>query len=151
MKLTKHIITAALIVAASIPVMGKTDKDATQQTYMFGFAASFNDTIVHFTDIQTIDSVWIDRKTNFLLGRNHYANQLRSYLTQQQMPHRTCIVFYDKKLNRLQNKFLKMKKLYADESKKNKSHNIIKDISAHNFKFTAVNMNIQEEQENSEK
>ena len=29
------------------------------------------------------------------------------------MPHRTCIVFYDKKLTKLEKKYLKMKKLYS--------------------------------------
>ena len=40
--------------------------------YMFGFSASFNDSTIYFTDIQTVDSAWIDDKTFFLQGREAY-------------------------------------------------------------------------------
>ena len=35
--------------------------------YIFGFSASFKNSIVYFTDIQELDSAWIDTKTKFLL------------------------------------------------------------------------------------
>jgi len=59
-------------------------KVAVPKMYMFGFAASFTDSIVHFTDIQEVDSAWIDTKSKFLLSREEYSYQLRDYLNEQQ-------------------------------------------------------------------
>ena len=50
--------------------------------YVFGVAASFNDTIVHITDIQTLDSAWVSSKSKFLLGRESYSYQLRDYIAE---------------------------------------------------------------------
>ena len=115
--------------------------------YMFGFAASFNDTIVHFTNIQAIDSAWVDGKTKFLMGRNLYSTMLRNYLEKNQLPYRTCVVFYDKSLKKLQKKFVKMKKLYLGTGKKVKNRNNVKDIVESDFKFTAFNLNPYTEEE----
>lgn len=81
--------------------------------YMFGFAASFNDTIVHFTEIQEVDSVWVDSKTEFLAGREQYSAQLQQYLSNQQMPNRTCVVIYDKNRKKAEKKYLKLRRLYV--------------------------------------
>lgn len=45
----------------------------------FGVAASFNDTVVYFTDIQVLDSVKLD-KGGFLPKRDLYTYQLKNYL-----------------------------------------------------------------------
>ena len=75
------------------------------QMYMFGMAAAFTDTIVHFTAVQKIDSAWIDTKTKFLQSRDNYSYQLRNYLaTKEQMPQRTCIVIYAQDEKKLQKK-----------------------------------------------
>lgn len=153
MKIPQYIIGAALAVAVLCPTNTQAKGSETQQIHMFGFAASFNDTIVHFTNIQTIDSAWIDRKSDFLLGRQLYSNMLRDYLDKNKMPHRTCIVVYDKSLKKLQKKYLKMRKLYLGtdkKGKKNKNRNIVKDIVESDFKFTAVNMNPEIENQQPE-
>lgn len=107
--------------------------------YMFGFAASFNDTIVHFTDIQMVDSVWTDSKTEFLLGRENYSYQLRDYLAAHQMPHRTCIVVYNKDRKKLEKKFLKMRKLY-NQPKKGQRQFDIRYIESRDMQFKPVDM-----------
>lgn len=84
-----------------------------QQIYAFGFSASFNDSTVYFTDIQTIDSVWVDSKTGFILERGMYANQMRNYFTAQGQPNRTCVFFYDVKFKKIAKKFRKMKERYV--------------------------------------
>ena len=138
MKLQKYVIVAAFIVAAVFPAVTAAAKGVVaQKGYMFGFAASFNDTIVHFTEIQPMDSAWVDSKTQFLMGREQYTHALRSYLGMQGMPHRTCIVIYDKNLNKLQKRYVKMKKLYADD-KKQKNRNDIRTIAASDFQFTPI-------------
>ena len=151
MKLHKYVIAAAFIVAAMIPATTTAKGVVAERIYMFGFAASFNDTIVHFTEIQPLDSVCVDSKTAFLLGRNLYSNSLRGYLTEKGMPYRTCIVICDKNLNRLQKRYLKMKKLYAG-GKKHKAHNDIRTIAASDFQFKPVDKSlfIAEEQEADE-
>lgn len=138
MKLYKYVIAAAFIVAAIMPTTAATKGVVAEKVYMFGFAASFNDTIVHFTEIQPMDSAWVDSKTGFLLGRSMYSNDLRSYLTEQGLPHRTCIVVSDKKLSRLQKRYAKMKKLY-ESNKKRKNRNDIRIIAASDFQFKPLN------------
>ena len=41
------------------------------KVYLYGFAASFNDSTVYFTDIQELDSAVVDRG-GFLYGRDSY-------------------------------------------------------------------------------
>ena len=150
MKLQRYIAIAAFILAAIIPTTSQAKGTAPQRVYMFGFAASFNDTIVHFTNIQTIDSVWIEGKTGFLLGRHLYSTMLRDYLDKNQMPYRTCVVFYNKNLKKLQKKYIKMKKLYLGTGKKVKNRNNVKDIVEGDFRFTAFNFNPSTEEEGAE-
>ena len=140
MKLYKYVIAAALIIAAIIPTTTAAKGVVAEKVYMFGFAASFNDTIVHFTEIQPLDSAWIDSKTELLLGRNMYSNELRNYLASQDLPHRTCIVVYDQKLDKLQKRYLKMKKLY-EGGKKRKAHNDIRTIALSTFQFKPLDKN----------
>lgn len=147
MKLQQYIAIAAFIIAAFLPNTTQAKGTAPQRMYMFGFAASFNDTIVHFTNIQAIDSAWVDGKTKFLMGRNLYSTMLRNYLEKNQLPYRTCVVFYDKSLKKLQKKFVKMKKLYLGTGKKVKNRNNVKDIVESDFKFTSFNLNPYTEEE----
>lgn len=107
-------------------------KSKVTKTYAFGFAASFNDSIVHFTDIQQLDSSWLDDK-EFLLGRDNYSYQLRDFLARQGMEHRTCIIYYSSKLNKTKKKFTKMMDSYS----KNGSYDI-RLIKADDFKFACI-------------
>ncbi len=139
MKLRKYILLAVLVLATAASAATKSST-VSKKVYMFGLAASFNDTIVHFTEIQAIDSAQLTRKHHFLVGRNLYSNMLRDYLQQNNMPYRTCMVFYDKKLSRLQKKFLKLKKLYRGDAKKGVTNNDIRDIAGSDFKFKIVKL-----------
>ncbi len=152
MNIKKYLVMAAVSAAAMFPSTLSAQKAEVSKLYMFGFAASFNDTIVHFTDIQTIDSAWVNPKNKFLLGRDQYSTMLRNYLTEQNLPYRTCIIIYDKKLDKLQKKYLKMKKLYAGD-KKVKTNNDIRMIAANDFQFKPVNMSslLEEEAEQPKK
>ena len=140
MKLKQHIIAAVVMMAAMLPSAATAQNVVEPKLYRFGFAASFNDTIVHFTDIQALDSVWVSKKSHFLQGREVYSNMLRNYLAEQKQPYRTCVIFYDRKLNKLQKKYLKMKKLYeGDKKSKVKNKNDIRIIPVSDFKFTTIN------------
>ena len=137
MKLHKYIIVAGLAIALLLPAMTAAKKNqGPQRVYMFGFAASFNDTIVHFTEIQPVDSAMLDTKHGFLLLREQYSIMLSNYLTEQKLPYRTCVVFYNRDADKLQKKFLKMKKLYVGNGKQ-KNSNDIRTIATSDFRFKA--------------
>lgn len=109
------------------------------QMYMFGMAAAFSDTIVHFTQVQSIDSAWIDSKTKFLQSRDSYSYQLRNYLSaKEQMPQRTCIVVYAQKEKTLLKKYEKMKQLYTNPKKKGARRYDVRYIADTDFHFTTI-------------
>ena len=98
----KIIYILMTVVALGVCTTTEAKKVQVPKMYMFGMAASFNDTIVYFTSVQEIDSAWIEKKNKFLQARQLYSYQLRDYLASaKQMPRRTCIVFADKKLNKM--------------------------------------------------
>jgi hypothetical protein len=104
---------------------------------MFGFVASFNDSIVYFTDIQEVDSIWLTSKKAMLAGRSNYSYQLRDYFrTNLNMPNRTCIVISDVKRKKVEKKYLKMKKQYT----KNPGKYEVRYLSSSDFQFKVVNM-----------
>lgn len=106
--------------------------------YIFGMAASFNDTIVHFTNVQEIDSAWIDSKSKFLQDREIYSLQLKNFLTNhKQMPYRTCLVVANKSRKKLEKKYKKFQKLYT-QSKDKKQHYDIRYLDNSEFQFYTV-------------
>ncbi|MBR1557355.1 MAG: hypothetical protein IJ647_06310 [Prevotella sp.] len=138
MKYLRTIAIAASLLTASVYLTVSTKTVQVPHTYMFGFIASFNDSIIYFTDIQTVDSVWVEGKKDFLSGRNQYSYQLRDYFTQKMnMPHRTCIVISSLKRKDVEKKYQKMKHLYME---KNKGKYDVRFLSEDDFKFHAVNM-----------
>ena len=113
---------------------------------MFGMAASFTDTIVHFTPIHEIDNAWMDKKGRFLLARQEYSYQLRDYLAGQGFPQRTCIVIYDKKRKKAEKKRDKMIRLYNKPAKNGRSYDV-RYIPQEDFRLRNVDMSESVEQE----
>lgn len=85
-------ILAALVATTTLYAAGKKTR-----VYVYGFAASFNDSIVYFTDIQTLDSATIASKSGFLYGRDNYSYQLRDYLKGHGCATPTCITTFSVK------------------------------------------------------
>lgn len=132
------VATAFLTMLTAIPASAKHVQ--VPKMYMFGFAASFNDTIVHFTDIQEIDSTWRESKNKFLLGRERYSSQLRNFLKNEKaMPNRTCIVIYNTKRSKLEKEFLKMRKLYT-KFKDGKQHFDVRYTEPGEFRFKGIDV-----------
>lgn len=141
----KYIIVALCLMMGIGTANAK--KQQVEKMYMFGMAAAFTDTIVHFTNIQIVDSVWIESKNNFLQDRDVYSNQLRTFLRdKQQSPNRTSIVFYSTKREKLEKKYQKMKRLYGKD-KKGVEHFDVRYIMDTDFKFQPVK---QEEEQQDE-
>ena len=112
------------------------------KAYMYGFVANFTDSVVYFTDIQTVDSVWYDSKTKFLLNRNSYSAQLRQYFTDyMKKPHSTCIVIFALTRKDAEKKFVKLRKQYTG---KNAGAYEIRNLNENEFHFSPIDMSADE-------
>ena len=140
MKHYLYTLLAAALIFAGISENASAKRVVAPQMYMFGFAASFSDTIVYFSDIQTIDSAWIDSRSNFLQSRDVYAAQFWDFLTaNKQMRHRTCVVFYNKNRAQLEKKFVKMRRLYS-KGKDGREHFDVRQLDAGEFRFRPIDL-----------
>ena len=70
MKITK--IALASIALACFSSLSASAKNEVKTAYIFGFASSFNDSTVYFTDVQKVDSAYFTRKNKFLISRENY-------------------------------------------------------------------------------
>lgn len=109
---------AALL--ASLTVSAKSEM---KRAYMFGIAASFNDSTVYFTPVQEVDSAWFVKRNKilFLQDRNSYSYQLRDYLEQQGEKDRTCAVFFSTNHKKVEAKWAKIHDKYTAQPKRKKS------------------------------
>jgi len=138
MKFYKHITLVAALIAVSALMPASAKNYVVPKAYMFGFVASFNDSIIHFTDIQEVDSVWLMSKKKMVAGRSNYSYQLRNYCAETLgMPNRTVVVVTALKRKDIEKKFLKLRKQYT--GKKNAQYDI-RYINASEFRFKTVNM-----------
>ena len=97
-----------------LSVIGLNAENRPATVFMYGFAASFNDSTVYFTPIQQMDSAFVDSKTDFLYGRADYSYQLRDYLERTGFPNATCITSFAMTRKEAEKKYLKLRKKYLD-------------------------------------
>ena len=133
MRIIKCLIATAMLLGISMQVSAK-DKEVSK-VYMFGFAASFNDSTIYITDIQEIKGAYVVERTKFLVNRDEYSYQLRNYLQGQGNAFPTCITSYAYDRKTIEKKFAKIKKRYID---KNKGRYIIVNISKEQFTYQPV-------------
>jgi hypothetical protein len=108
--------------------------------YIFGFAASFKDSVVYMTEIQDVPNVWYDTKSKFLLGRNNYSAQLKEYFRDKlQMPDRVCMVIFAKTMKKAEKKYLKLRKKYLSDKKHTSTYEV-RYVTTQDFKFEAVDV-----------
>lgn len=134
------ILKTAMVVFACLLVTSVMAGNRQTKVFLFGFAASFNDSTVYFTDIQTLDGAWVSSKNNFLLNRDNYSYQLRDYLASQGEEHRTCMVSYAFSEKEILRKMEKLKSRYTSGLKNRKgghSYNI-KQLSSSDFHFNLI-------------
>ena len=156
MKLSKIGLTAiAATLLISLTVQAKNEM---RKAYVFGFASSFNDSTVYFTDIQEVDSAWFTSKHHFLVSRENYSYQLRDYLEQQGAGKRTCIVMFDFDQKKAEKKWNKLYARYIQKPKAKKAKNgqqtndapspyQVKTINPTDFHFSSVQPNDEEVEE----
>jgi len=145
MRNVKYILFT-LFVCMATGMEAKPQKEA--HIYLFGFSASFKDSVVYMTDIQDVQGAWTDDKTAFLLGRDNYSYQLKDYLTQQlQLSDRVCMVFFAKNKKKAEKLYLKIRKKYTAPARKSKKGDAptaspydIRYINQQDFKFEPIDM-----------
>lgn len=134
MKLYKNVIAALTLLVVASSFVGVSAKIVcVPKLYAFGFSASFNDSIVYFTDIQEIDSAWINDKTDFLVSRDNYSYQLKNYFTNIGQEHRTCVISFALKRKDIEKKYKKMKEKYVKAGIFS-----IKTLGKNDFQFTTI-------------
>ena len=85
-----------------------TMKSKDKPVYAFGIAASFNDTVVYYTDIQVLDSVSLE-KNGFLPQRDLYSYQLKNYLEYElNKPNYTCMIYFSETKKKLEKEMSKV-------------------------------------------
>ncbi len=127
-----------VLILTLIPALAQASNKQ-EKLYMYGFAASFNDSTVYFTDIMEIDSAWIDVKTKFLYSRENYSYQLRDYLKRRGVDYPTCVTTYALTRKAVEKKYASMKKRYTTKGKYD-----IKYIAANEFIYTPIKPEISE-------
>ena len=129
MKYNKFIIIAAFLTAFAGVVQAGSKKT---KVFLYGFAASFNDSTVYFTDIQAIDTATVQTRTKFLYGRDNYSYQLRDYLKEHGCATPTCITVFALKQKNIEKKYINLKKKYTGKNY------VVKHITSSEFKYVPV-------------
>lgn len=137
MKYLKYIVLA-LLVCVAMGAEAKTVK--ARHMYVFGFAASFKDSVVYMTEIQDVQGAMYDTKTKFLLGRDSYSDQLKTYFREtMQMPNRVCMVMFSTSKKKAEKQYLKLRSKYLSD-KKNISSYEVRYVTMQDFKFEPVGL-----------
>lgn len=140
------VLLLTLFGASTMKTEAKAKK--TPKVYIFGFSASFKNPVIYFTDIQVLDSAWIDSKTKFLLERDSYSAQLKDYLTDTTSdPHRTCMVVFSTDKAKAEKKYMKLKNNYTVKANAKDGYDV-KYLSDEDFKFSLIDISeeVSEEQ-----
>jgi hypothetical protein len=133
MKHRKQILAGLLVTMMALLPSSVFGINKLTPTYMFGVVTSFNNSVVYFTEIQRLDSTWINTKNNFLYSRENYSFQLRDYMKGTGVEVPTCTVIFAEKRSDVEKKYLKFKKRYTT-----KGNYILKNISPTEFSFSSI-------------
>lgn len=84
--------------------------------YLFGFAISFADSSAYITDVQYLETSYVDTKTKFLVGRNIYSVQLQQYLEKNEdCKQPVTSIFFGKKKEKVEKKMLSIRHRYEKD------------------------------------
>ena len=103
MKYIRLIMAVALTFLVCSAFTMKKDKE--KPVYVFGVAASFTDTLVYYTDIQLLDSVYLNEH-GFLPQRDLYSYQLKNHLEYNMNKlNYTCVIYFSDNKKKLERGF----------------------------------------------
>ena len=127
-----------LLLVVALTALGASAKPIkTNRVYMFGFSASFKDSVIYVTDIQNVPGTWVESKNKFLLVRDEYSRQMKDYLEEKlQQEKRVCVVFYYLKKKKAEKEFLKLMKKY-------KKGYEVRYVNEKDFKFEPIDVTEQ--------
>lgn len=104
-----------------------------ERLYVYGVATSFNDSTVYITEIQQLDSAWVDTKTGFLYSRNNYSFQLRDHLKANGFATPTCVTYFAKTRKEIEKKYVAIKKRYTT-----RGHYNVKYVTKNDFTYSCL-------------
>ena len=108
--------------------------------YVFGFAASFKDSVVYMTEIQDVQSALYDTKTKFLLGRDSYSDQLKAFFKEKmQLADRVCRVMFSTSKKKAEKKYMKLRKKYMGDKKRPSTYEV-RYVTTQDFEFEPVGL-----------
>ena len=137
MRFLKYIVLT-LLVCVAMGAEAKTVK--ARHMYVFGFAASFKDSVVYMTEIQDVQGALYDTKTKFLLGRDSYSDQLKTYFKEKkQMSDRVCMVMFSTSKKKAEKKYMKLRKKYMGDKKRPSTYEV-RYVTTQDFEFEPVAM-----------
>lgn len=124
---------AALVVVLVLCSAFTLKKGESKVVYAFGVSSSFTDTLVYYTQIQTLDSVKLT-KEGFLPHRDLYSYQLKNYVEEKGLQRSsTSMIYFSDKKAKLEKEQAKL----LDKYKKNKRI-AIRSLAAEEFHFSKV-------------
>lgn len=131
----KQLKSVALMLLIALSATTGSARNVRKTVYLFGLAASFNDSTVYVTDVQRVDSAWVDSRTRFLFSRDAYSQQLRQFLTEKGEKDRTCITTFAFDEKEAIKKFDKLIGKYTNNKKANFD---IRYLKSSDFAYEAV-------------
>lgn len=129
----KIAVASLFTMLLSVSIPAEAQNMPPKKVFMFGFAQSFNDSTVYFTDIQVVDSAYIEHKTKFLAERENYSYQLKSYLENKGKRNMVCGTSFAETRKDIEKKYMKMKQRYG-----NRGHYSIQYINENEMKFESI-------------
>lgn len=111
------------------------------EMFLYGVALNPSDSIIYITDEQTIDSAQVDKKTKFLVNREDYSYQLKTYMDGHGQPNRTCMTIYATSIKELDAKYKKQAKYLK------KNGYVIKNLPRTDFHYMAIKPSTDEDNE----
>ena len=128
------LIVAALAIAGAVSAGNKDPQ--MQRVYMFGFGASLTDSIACQTQVQAIDSAWLDAH-KLLVDRSLYSIQMQFHLEQNEgVKNPICTIYFDKNERKLRKLWAKLKRRYESEPQIK-----LRQLDADRFSFKAEQYN----------
>ena len=124
-----RIFCVLLAASFALSLLAKEPKDKNKYgVYMAGVAASFQDSLVYFTDVQFVDSALVLK--GFLKERSQYSEQLHDFFASEKGDrNRTCFIMFGTKKKNVDKEVHKLRQQY-----KKGGSVIVKDVDA-SFKF----------------
>ena len=114
---TKYIIALSLLFGLGLLSINAASNEAKQtRVYMIGFAVSYVDSTAYITGIQAMDSVFVEKKTKFLVGRQLFSTQFQTFLSERKhLQSPTCSVFFSEKKQKMEKMVSRLTSYYTKQ------------------------------------